>query len=227
MISSEKLRWPVICLASSAITLVLLFCSSRIPVHSRLFANLDRDLIQNNVLESRKLRNDASALSLSLGLETSILGISKRKKASSKTTGSTTKTNYEGSLPRSQLLSETNKDTTGRLKDEIDEVVMGVDENGLPVKMKNIPKFDKVKNATEDVLVTQNQNIEDKVVSTSAEGIGSNIIPEEKKDISSPIPIPEPKNLEDQLFYMYDLGEEFWWRWPKPESDCRYFMLRL
>ena len=26
---------------------------------------------------------------------------------------------------------------------------------------------------------------------------------------------------ENKLFYMYDLDEEFWWRWPEPEADCR------
>jgi hypothetical protein len=29
------------------------------------------------------------------------------------------------------------------------------------------------------------------------------------------------KSLETDLFFMYDLDEEFWWRWPKPETDCR------
>ena len=29
-------------------------------------------------------------------------------------------------------------------------------------------------------------------------------------------------SLEKQLFYMYDLDEDFWWRWPKPETDCRH-----
>ena len=26
--------------------------------------------------------------------------------------------------------------------------------------------------------------------------------------------------LKDKLFYIYDLPEEFWWRWPKPSADC-------
>lgn len=29
------------------------------------------------------------------------------------------------------------------------------------------------------------------------------------------------KSLETDFFFMYDLDEEFWWRWPKPETDCR------
>ena len=33
--------------------------------------------------------------------------------------------------------------------------------------------------------------------------------------------IQDPKSIEKQLFYMYDLDEKFWWRWPKPETDCR------
>ena len=97
---------------------------------------------------------------------------------------------------------------------------MGVDENGLPVKMKSILKSDKVKNAAENILDSQNQKKMDKVASTLADSVKSDSILEKKKEI--PVPVPEQKNVEDQLFYMYDLGEEFWWRWPKPESDCRY-----
>lgn len=33
--------------------------------------------------------------------------------------------------------------------------------------------------------------------------------------------IQDPKSVDKQLFYMYDLDEKFWWRWPKPETDCR------
>jgi hypothetical protein len=215
MVFSEKLRWPVISLVSSAIILVVLLGSSRIPVNSRLIGDHDREQIQQSMLVSRKLRNDASALSLSLGLETSILGVSKRKKV--KTKVNSTNTDSGGSVPRSQLLSETKKFTAGSTKVELDEAVMGVDENGLPVKM-NIPKFDKLENKTENVLDSQNQSSKIVVASASAEGIESNNMLEKKKNV----PIPEPKSPEDQLFYMYDLGEEFWWRWPKPESDCRY-----
>jgi hypothetical protein len=217
---SEKLRWSVICLVSSAIILLVLLCSSRIPVHSRLFGDHDREQIQNNMLESRKLKNDASALSLSLGLETSILSVSKRKKATSKTTANTTITNSAATAPRSQLLSEGKKDAAGKPNVELDEVVMGVDENGLPVKMKSILKSDMVKKAAENILDGQNQKKTDKVASTLADSVKSDSILEKKKEI--PVPVPEQKNVEDQLFYMYDLGEEFWWRWPKPESDCRY-----
>jgi hypothetical protein len=220
MIFSEKLRWPVISLVSSAIILVFLLGSRRIPFHSRLIGDHDREKIQQSMLVSRKLRNDASALSLSLGLETSILGVSKRKKV--KTIVNSTNTDSGGSVPRSQLLSETKIVTAGSTKVELDEAVMGVDENGLPVKM-NIPKFDRLKNETENVLDSQNRSSKIVVASASAEGIESNNMLEKKKNV--PIPIPEPKSPEDQLFYMYDLGEEFWWRWPKPESDCRYSAL--
>ena len=33
--------------------------------------------------------------------------------------------------------------------------------------------------------------------------------------------IQDSKSLKTDLFFMYDLDEEFWWRWPKPETDCR------
>ena len=33
--------------------------------------------------------------------------------------------------------------------------------------------------------------------------------------------IQDPKSVEKQLFFMYDLDEKFWWRCPKPETDCR------
>ena len=29
------------------------------------------------------------------------------------------------------------------------------------------------------------------------------------------------ENVDGKLFYMYDLDEEFWWRWPHPDADCR------
>jgi hypothetical protein len=217
MIFSEKLRWSVICLISSAIILVVLMGSSRIPVDSRLFGHHDREKFQGNTLESRKLRNDASALSLSLGLETSILSVSKRKKG--KTKLNSTNADSGAPVPRSQLLSETKIDTAGSPKVELDEAVMGVDENGLPVIM-NVPKFDKLKSKAENIVDSQNQS--SKLAETSA---SADIVLEKKKNV--PILIPEPKNPEDQLFYMYDLGEEFWWRWPKPESDCRYNALGL
>ena len=28
------------------------------------------------------------------------------------------------------------------------------------------------------------------------------------------------ENVDGKLFYMYDLDEEFWWRWPHPDADC-------
>lgn len=28
------------------------------------------------------------------------------------------------------------------------------------------------------------------------------------------------RSVKDKLFYIYDLPEEFWWRWPKPSADC-------
>ena len=29
-----------------------------------------------------------------------------------------------------------------------------------------------------------------------------------------------PSPHADKLFYLYDLPEEFWWRWPDPKADC-------
>ncbi len=39
------------------------------------------------------------------------------------------------------------------------------------------------------------------------------------KDITTPDPTT-PAAEEPLLFYMYDLEEEFWWRWPAPNADC-------
>lgn len=222
MMIPEKLR--CICLVSSAIIFILLLGSTP-SLGDQLYHGGEND---ENMQETRKLRNDAAALSLSLGMETSILTVNKKKKNTPKTTVNST-------IENSEPLSNRKVNTAGKPKDELDEVVMGVDENGTPVRMKGLskattnPKAEKVvkvESTTGGIspIIVQNQSSVDVDLSKSADRITSekgtaptvNIL----ETVSSTA--SESRNVPDQLFYMYDLPEEFWWRWPKPDTDCRY-----
>lgn len=122
--------------------------------------------------------------------------------------------------------------TVRRIVEEEEDILMGVDENNNPVQMRTASAASRVSKSNGNAITQKGTSSSGRVdVKKSSETLGAN-----QGTISSFKTIEYTNtsadagthnssvdvDVEGKLFYMYDLDEEFWWRWPHPDADCRY-----
>ena len=115
-------------------------------------------------------------------------------------------------------------------KNDAEDEVMGVDENSQPVKMRtfasgnnNNAAVNLNRNISVNSIVDTNINTN---INTNANMIMNGTLTGDSQNNqngrnSSSNPNSDNEDVEGKLFFMYDLDEEFWWRWPDPNADCR------
>lgn len=105
-----------------------------------------------------------------------------------------------------------------------EEILMGVDENGKPVQMKSSKNSVRIKSGGNAKSKDKKEKSKIPTTITTTTIVDPKNVPMiYSENIPKNIPknIPENIDPEKELFYMYDLDEEFWWRWPQPGTDCR------
>jgi hypothetical protein len=182
---------------------------------------------------------------LSLGLDTSIFNVVKKKKKSKANgtanmilndtkielkTGDTAKvakidTKSNNSSTDTTLKSNAKKGSvTNNKNSKISEAfIMGVDENNLPVKIYEINHQELKKNTEE----TGNKSVINDIKINNISPVINNTVIEKQLVVDLNV---RNFNLSDnnngskksdgKLFYMYDLEEKYWWRWPDQGADC-------
>ena len=214
--------------------------------------NLSGKSAAKHGMSYRKLKA-AAAMALSLGLETSILPQKKRKDKTNKELQNADRINSPNNPAPAEtsidsrkvsdksrmvmIASETIIPIPRISKKESEGVLMGVDENGLPVVMKSQHDYAKeIHGARQPALVDSNSAEKGRIVkigqsdkSSSQSIAGSKTselteiapIQEERNIDADNIDLNEDLDIDNSLFFMYDLDESFWWRWPSPDTDCR------
>ena len=120
---------------------------------------------------------------------------------------------------------------------ESEGILMGVDENSQPVVMKTQHDSIKENHGASQAIVIESNNMDKqgtiKIDLPSSDRTSSGSAADKTSEITGITPIQKQTNIDDHnvlggdldmdtsLFYMYDLDETFWWRWPNPDTDCR------
>lgn len=212
--------------------------------------NLTSKSKANHGFSNRKLKS-AADMAISLGLETSILPQKKKKDQTNKELQKADVINSPKNSSSAVIGVDfttslnTAVDATGastaatstvkHLEKESEGVLMGVDENGQPVVMKTSTNYlPESHDASQSSLIGSYTvkgiktdksdgsdgksgavNTTSELTETTPRGKELNIATDESKTSSSDY------DSGSSLFYMYELDEKFWWRWPDPNTDCR------
>lgn len=181
---------------------------------------------------------------LSLGLDTSIFNVVKKKKKS-KANGTAymvlndtkieLKINYKNAVKIDTKSDNSSTDTTlksnakkgsvtNNKNPKVSETfIMGVDENNLPVKIYDLNHQELKKNTEESGKKTAINAIRINNISTT---LNNTVI---EKQLVVDLNVRNfnlsdnnngSKKSDGKLFYMYDLEEKYWWRWPDKGADC-------
>ena len=135
-----------------------------------------------------------------LGLDTSILSTKKKDRKS--------KAKDTSVVNATVSATTTNVTVAGKTVTKADAVITSSTSIATPTKPSNPtpPKTASIPSVT-----TGSSTINTRTMTKNGKTL---LVPRTIDDFNGPSP------HEKKLFYMYEMDESFWWRWPDPKADC-------